>query len=230
MLTSVIDEEAGAPFTVTTSAAGVPSCVVKMIEVEKLRKKPLPAIVTVVEFQASSSNETTSSTKRLNTAARTVETPWPGARRLRKNKENTGAGAMGAEHPLGAPGLAAKHIWKGATCRLRWPRRFSRNRTSGGQKRNWMPRRVGCKLVNWTEPEYLQSRLQICDPPVVLYVRGDARILNSPSLAIVGTRRPTVYGTQMADRMGRDGGWRTRDGGVGHRDRRVLSKRKQKAL
>ena len=76
-----------------------------------------------------------------------------------------------------------------------------------------MPRRVGCKLVNWTEPEYLQSRLQIYDPPVVLYVRGDARILNSPSLAIVGTRRPTVCGTQMADRMGRDGGWRTRDRG-----------------
>ena len=69
-------------------------------------------------------------------------------------------------------------------------------------------RRVGCKLVNWTEPEYPQSRLQIYDPPVVLYVRGDASILNGPSLAIVGTRRPTVYGTQMADRMGRDLGSR----------------------
>jgi len=65
-------------------------------------------------------------------------------------------------------------------------------------------RRVGCKLVNWTEPEYPQSLLQIYDPPVLLYVRGDASILNGPSLAIVGTRRPTVYGTQMADRMGRD--------------------------
>ena len=65
-------------------------------------------------------------------------------------------------------------------------------------------RRVGCKLVNWTEPEYPQSLLQIYDPPVVLYVRGDVSILNGPSLAIVGTRRPTVYGTQMADRMGRD--------------------------
>jgi DNA processing protein len=65
-------------------------------------------------------------------------------------------------------------------------------------------RRLGCKLVNWTEPEYPQSLLQIYDPPVVLYVRGDASTLNGPSLAIVGTRRPTVYGTQMADRMGRD--------------------------
>jgi DNA processing protein len=58
--------------------------------------------------------------------------------------------------------------------------------------------------VNWTEPEYPQSLLQIYDPPVALYVRGDASILDAATLAIVGTRRPTVYGTQMADRMGHD--------------------------
>src|SRR5213082_591006 len=61
-----------------------------------------------------------------------------------------------------------------------------------------------CCLVNWTEPEYLQTLLQIYDPPVLLYVRGDPQVLNLPSLSIVGTRRPTVYGTQMAQRLGRD--------------------------
>ncbi len=65
-------------------------------------------------------------------------------------------------------------------------------------------RKVGGKLVNWKDPEYPQSLLQIYDPPVMLYVRGDTETLNSPSLSIVGTRRPTVYGTQMAERMGRD--------------------------
>jgi len=65
-------------------------------------------------------------------------------------------------------------------------------------------RKVGGELVNWKEPEYPQALLQIYDPPVMLYVRGDAQILNSPSLSIVGTRRPTVYGSQMAERMGRD--------------------------
>ena len=65
-------------------------------------------------------------------------------------------------------------------------------------------RKVGGKLENWKEPEYPQALLQIYDPPVMLYVRGDAQILNSPSLSIVGTRRPTVYGSQMAERMGRD--------------------------
>ena len=65
-------------------------------------------------------------------------------------------------------------------------------------------RRIGCGVVHWHEPEYPQTLLQIYDPPVMLYVRGDASILNAPSLSIVGTRRPTVYGTQMAQLMGRD--------------------------
>ena len=63
---------------------------------------------------------------------------------------------------------------------------------------------AGCTLLNWTEPEYPQSLLQIYDPPVLLYVRGDPQVLNLPSLSLVGTRRPTLYGTQMAQRLGRE--------------------------
>ena len=63
---------------------------------------------------------------------------------------------------------------------------------------------AGCSLLNWTEPEYPQALLQIYDPPVLLYLRGDAQVLSMPSLSIVGTRKPTVYGTQMAQRLGRD--------------------------
>src|SRR5712692_442159 len=63
---------------------------------------------------------------------------------------------------------------------------------------------AGCTLLNWTEPEYPQTLLQIYDPPVLLYVRGDLQVLNLPSLGIVGTRKPTLYGTQMAQRLGRD--------------------------
>ena len=65
-------------------------------------------------------------------------------------------------------------------------------------------RAVGAKLINWTEPEYPQTLLQIYDPPVMLYVRGDAQILNEPTISIVGTRRPTAYGTQMAERLARE--------------------------
>jgi DNA processing protein len=61
-----------------------------------------------------------------------------------------------------------------------------------------------CRLLNWTDPEYPQTLLQIYDPPVMLYVRGGAEVLNLPSISIVGTRRPTLYGTQMVERLGRE--------------------------
>jgi DNA processing protein len=57
-----------------------------------------------------------------------------------------------------------------------------------------------CRLLNWTEPEYPQTLLQIYDPPVLLYVRGDRRVLRQPSIGIVGRRKPTLYRTQMAER------------------------------
>jgi DNA processing protein len=63
---------------------------------------------------------------------------------------------------------------------------------------------AGCTLLNWTEPEYPQTLLQIYDPPVLLYLRGDKQVLNLPSISIVGTRKPTLYGTQMAQRLGRE--------------------------
>src|SRR5208282_6433631 len=37
-----------------------------------------------------------------------------------------------------------------------------------------------CRLINWTDPEYPQTLLQIYDPPVLLYVRGDPQVLNFP--------------------------------------------------
>jgi DNA processing protein len=61
-----------------------------------------------------------------------------------------------------------------------------------------------CRLVSRNDPEYPRTLLQIYDPPVLLYVRGDAKVLNEPSISIVGTRRPTLYGTQMAERLGRE--------------------------
>jgi DNA processing protein len=63
---------------------------------------------------------------------------------------------------------------------------------------------ANCSLSNWTERGYPQNLMQIYEPPVLLHVRGDPQVLNLPSLSIVGTRRPTPYGTQMAERLGRD--------------------------
>src|SRR5438876_3970228 len=63
---------------------------------------------------------------------------------------------------------------------------------------------AGSTRLDGPVPEYPRSLLQIYGPPVLLYVRGDPQVLNLPSVSIVGTRRPTVYGTQMAQRLGRE--------------------------
>jgi DNA processing protein len=65
-------------------------------------------------------------------------------------------------------------------------------------------RQLGCRLLNWSDPEYPQRLLEIYDPPPLLYVRGDVTVLNRHSISMVGTRRPTPYGNQVAERLGRD--------------------------
>jgi len=62
----------------------------------------------------------------------------------------------------------------------------------------------GCRLLTWDEPAYPHLLRQIYDPPPLLYVRGNVELLDRHSLAIVGARRPTPYGNQMADRLARD--------------------------
>ena len=65
-------------------------------------------------------------------------------------------------------------------------------------------RKAGCALLNWDEPEYPQRLLEIYDPPPMLHVRGDITALNRHCISIVGTRRPTPYGNQVAERLARD--------------------------
>ena len=62
----------------------------------------------------------------------------------------------------------------------------------------------GASFVTPEDEEYPQPLLQIYDPPAVLWVRGNATLLNRPALAVVGTRHPTSYGTGMAEMLSRD--------------------------
>ena len=61
--------------------------------------------------------------------------------------------------------------------------------------------KAGCKVVAYSSREYPPLLQQIPDPPMVLYVRGDVGILSRHAVAIVGTRRPTAYGGQVAQRL-----------------------------
>jgi DNA processing protein len=58
--------------------------------------------------------------------------------------------------------------------------------------------------VAYSSEKYPPLLKQIPDPPLVLYVRGDVGALSRYAVAIVGTRRPTAYGGQVAQRLARD--------------------------
>ena len=63
---------------------------------------------------------------------------------------------------------------------------------------------IGCRLLTWDEPAYPARLREIYDPPPLLYVRGNVELLNRHSISVVGARRPTPYGNQMAERISKD--------------------------
>src|SRR5579884_1483875 len=65
-------------------------------------------------------------------------------------------------------------------------------------------RESGAQLIPLTDPRYPPRLLDIFDPPPVLYVRGRVELLHSVMIGVVGTRRPTAYGTAVAARLARD--------------------------
>jgi DNA processing protein len=63
---------------------------------------------------------------------------------------------------------------------------------------------LGALIISMDDPSYPPRLKEIYDPPLVLYVRGNAEILSKPGIAMVGTRHPTPYGIGMAERLGCD--------------------------
>jgi DNA processing protein len=62
----------------------------------------------------------------------------------------------------------------------------------------------GAELIPLTDPRYPPRLKEIFDPPPLLYACGRVELLASLMLAVVGTRRPTAYGTVAAGRLARD--------------------------
>jgi DNA processing protein len=62
----------------------------------------------------------------------------------------------------------------------------------------------GATVVSFGCQEYPERLKEIYDPPPVLWVRGDARLLSRPAIAVVGTRHPTPYGSGIAEMLSRD--------------------------
>ena len=62
----------------------------------------------------------------------------------------------------------------------------------------------GASVHPWSDPAYPKLLREIHDPPIVLWLRGDARALVEPAVAVVGSRHATPAGLAMARRLGRE--------------------------
>lgn len=64
--------------------------------------------------------------------------------------------------------------------------------------------KAGCELLTWNDPRYPAALKETFDPPVALYARGDLALLSGVCLAVVGSRKPTPYGSAVAERLAAD--------------------------
>jgi len=64
--------------------------------------------------------------------------------------------------------------------------------------------KLGAEVLTLEDPRYPPLLRRIYDPPIVLYALGQVEALTAPTLAIVGTRRPSPYGVNVAMELARD--------------------------
>jgi len=124
-------------------------------------------------------------------------TPGLGPRRILEAAKESGSAsrvlslALTELEALNMPASAAQFIFEGkarAAARAEWQRVAAQ----------------GATIVSFHCPEYPERLKEIYDPPPVLWVRGDVRLLSRPGIAVVGTRHPTPYGSGMAEMLARD--------------------------
>lgn len=63
--------------------------------------------------------------------------------------------------------------------------------------------RPGHAVLTLADSQYPKLLLEVPDPPVLLYVSGDAKLLSSPALAVVGSRNATPQGLKNAQSFSR---------------------------
>ncbi|MBI4186695.1 MAG: DNA-protecting protein DprA [Chloroflexi bacterium] len=99
--------------------------------------------------------------------------------------------------------------WQAATADLR---HAGLDNNSAQAVTTWRPRisleaemekmeRCGVKALTWHDQDYPSRLKEIYDYPPVIYVRGSLLPEDEWCLAVVGTRRATVYGRQVAEEI-----------------------------
>lgn len=65
--------------------------------------------------------------------------------------------------------------------------------------------KLNAQVITLEDDEYPDLLREIHDPPIALYVRGDLqKAMERPALAVVGSRRCSTYGVNVAESLSRD--------------------------
>ena len=87
------------------------------------------------------------------------------------------------------------------------PARARRSSATGGPKpaAPWIaPRRMATTSAGPHIPRIQPCSRTIVDPPLLLWTRGDAALLDAPAVALVGSRESTTAGREVAFRLAAD--------------------------
>jgi DNA processing protein len=63
---------------------------------------------------------------------------------------------------------------------------------------------AGAQLITIQDSRYPKRLREIYDPPLLLFALGRTELLDTPAIAVVGTRRPTPYGVAASERLSGD--------------------------
>ena len=63
---------------------------------------------------------------------------------------------------------------------------------------------VNISLIPFDHPAYPELLAAIHDPPILLWVRGNIKLLSGPAIAIVGSRAASEYGLRVSRKLARD--------------------------
>src|SRR5262249_10455014 len=61
---------------------------------------------------------------------------------------------------------------------------------------------AGVRIVCRADAEYPAGLQRVPDPPIVLFVKGELRAADALAIAVVGSRRCSIYGSEQARRFG----------------------------
>jgi DNA processing protein len=69
------------------------------------------------------------------------------------------------------------------------------------KKENSSLKKINGKIITIWDAQYPELLKKIYDPPIILYTKGNYSDKDQYAISIVGTRTPTAYGKNMADRF-----------------------------